>query len=219
MQNFDIARENMIFSQLRPSGIASPSLIAAIQAVPRERFVPRHLQRVAYVDADIEAGGGRILPELPVLARLLQALDVRQGDVVLDIGCSTGYCAAVLSHMAATVVAIEENAVMAEEAERLLRALDICNVAVIQQKNLREGYAAQAPYHKILINGSVAEVPDEILSQLADGGHLVTVILNKGHMGSAVLFTRTGDGFSKRVLFDAAMPALSGFERRKSFDF
>jgi protein-L-isoaspartate(D-aspartate) O-methyltransferase len=219
MQNFDIARENMIFSQLRPSGISSPALIAAIHAVPREQFVPRHLQRIAYVDEDIDVGGGRFLSEPIVLARLLQALDVEPGDVALDIGCGTGYCAALLAQMAATVVAIEENANMAAEAERLLRTLDICNVAVIQQKNLPEGYPAQAPYHKILINGSVADVPEAILSQLADGGRLVTVLSNKGHMGSAVLFTRTGDSFSKRVLFDAATPTLSGFEQRKSFDF
>lgn len=219
MQNFETARENMIFGQLRPSGITAPALVDALKAVPREQFVPRHLQRIAYVDEDIAVGGGRYLAEPVVLARLIQALEVETGDIVLDIGCGTGYCAALLAQMAATVVAIEESADMASEAERMLRALDICNVAVIQQKNLAEGYPAQAPYQKILINGSVADVPEGILSQLADGGRLVTVLSKKGHMGSAVLYTRTGDSFSKRVLFDAATPTLSGFERRKTFEF
>jgi len=219
MQSFEIARENMIFGQLRPSGITSPALISALQAVPREQFVPRHLQRIAYIDEDLDIGGGRVLAEPVVLARLIQALEIDHNDVVLDIGCGTGYCAALLAQMAATVVAIEQNADIASEAERLLRDLDICNIVVIQQKDLREGYAAQAPYQKILINGSVAEVPAEILSQLADGGRLVTVLSNKGHMGSAVLYTRSGDDFSKRVLFDAATPTLPGFECRKSFEF
>lgn len=219
MQSFDIARENMIFSQLRPNGITSPALIEALKAVPREQFVPRHLQRIAYVDEDINLGGGRYLAEPAVIARLLQALDVELGDVVLDIGTGTGYSAALMAQMAATVVAIEADADMASEAERLLRDLDICNVAVVQQKNLPEGYAAQAPYHKILINGSVAGVPEQILNQLADGGRLVTVVSSKGHMGEAVLYTRSGESFSKRVLFDAATPTLPGFAAPKSFEF
>ncbi len=219
MQSFDIARENMIFSQLRPNGISSPALIEALKAVPREQFVPRHLQRIAYVDEDIDLGGGRYLAEPAVIARLLQALDVLQGDIVLDIGTGTGYGAALMAQMAATVVAIEADADMASEAERLLRDLDICNVAVVQQKALPEGYATQAPYHKILINGSVASVPEQILNQLADGGRLVAVISSKGHMGSAVLYTRSGDSFSKRVLFDAATPTLPGFAAPKSFEF
>lgn len=218
-QNFDIARDNMIFSQLRPSGVSAPALLAALQAIPREEFVPADLQRIAYVDEDINLGGGRYLAEPVVLARLLQALEVDAGDVVLDIGFGSGYGTALLAQMAATVVAIEDTAERVAQAERLLGKLGICNVALLQQADLPKGYAAQGPYHKIIINGSAAEVPDEILSQLADGGRLVTVISNKGHMGSAVLYTRTGDNVSKRVLFDAAAPLLSGFEQRKSFDF
>lgn len=219
MQNFDLARENMILSQLRPMGVSSPALIEAIHALPRERFVPRHLQRIAYVDEEIDVGGGRVLPEPAVLARLIQALEVTSDDVVLDIACGTGYSTALLARMAATVVALDVGLDMVSEAERLLRELDICNAVVVPQVDLSQGYAAQAPYHKILINGSVVEVPEGILSQLADGGRLVTVISNGGHMGSAVLFIRTGDSFSRRTLFDAAAPALSGFGSRKSFDF
>lgn len=219
MQNFDIARDNMIFSQLRPNGISSPALIEAIKAVPRERFVPRHLQRIAYVDEDIDLGGGHYLSEPTVLARLLQALEIEAGDVVLDIGCGTGYSTALLSHLAGTVVAIEADAGAATEAERLLGELGICNIAVVQQPSLAAGYAAQAPYHKILIDGGVGEVPQDILNQLADGGKLVAVLSKKGHMGSAVLYSRSGDHFSMRVLFDAATPILAGFEPRKSFEF
>lgn len=219
MQNFDIARDNMIFSQLRPNGISSPALIEAIKAVPRERFVPRHLQRIAYVDEDIDLGGGHYLSEPTVLARLLQALEIEAGDVVLDIGCGTGYSTALLSHLAGTVVAIEADAEAATEAERLLGELGICNIAVVQQPSLAAGYAAQAPYHKILIDGGVGEVPQDILNQLADGGKLVAVLSKKGHMGSAVLYSRSGDHFSMRVLFDAATPILAGFEPRKSFEF
>lgn len=219
MQNFDIARENMILSQLRPNGVTDPSLLEALKAVPREQFVPAALQRIAYLDEDVELGGGRYLPEPTVLARLVQALDVTGGDVVLDIGTGTGYSAALLSHMAATVVAIEENADMVSEADRLLRGLDIFNVAVVQQKDLAEGLPAQGPYHKILINGAVAEVPARILEQLTDGGRLATVITRKGKLGSAVLYTRSGDTFTQRVLFEASAPTMPGFAAPKTFVF
>lgn len=219
MQNFDIARENMILSQLRPNGIAEPALLEALKMVPREQFVPADLKRIAYLDEDVDLGGGRYLPEPTVLARLVQALEVSKGDVVLDIGTGTGYSAALLSYLAATVVATEENADMVAEAERLLRDLDIFNVAVVAQENLAEGYAAQGPYHKILINGSVADVPAAILNQLADGGRLVTVVTQKGKLGTAVMYIRCGDEFGKRVLFDASVPTLPDFAAPKTFVF
>jgi protein-L-isoaspartate(D-aspartate) O-methyltransferase len=219
MQNFDVARENMIQGQLRPSGINAPSLLTALQAVPRELFVPRHLQRIAYVDEDIEVSPGRYLPEPVILARLIQALDIQPGEVALDIGCGTGYSTALLGHMAATVVALESDKSMVQEADRLLSELDICNTVVIEQAALAEGFSKQAPYNVILINGSVPVAPATIMAQLADGGRLVTVISKRGHMGSAVLITRTGDSFSTRTLFDAATPAMPGFHAPETFVF
>lgn len=219
MHNFDVARENMIQGQLRPNGIEAPALLEALQAVPREKFVPRHLQRIAYVDEDVEIAGGRFLPEPVILARLLQALEIAEGEIALDIGCGTGYSTALLGQMAATVVALESNKALATEADRLLRELDICNTVVIEQADMKTGFEKQAPYNVILINGSVPEVPAQIKSQLADGGRLVTVLSKRGHMGSAVLITRTGDNFSTRVLFDAATPVMPGFEAAETFVF
>jgi protein-L-isoaspartate(D-aspartate) O-methyltransferase len=219
MHNFDVARENMIHGQLRPNGIEAPALLAALQAVPREKFVPRHLQRIAYVDEDVEIAKGRYMPEPVILARLLQALDIQDGEVALDIGCGSGYSTALLGQMAATVVALESDKLLAVEAERLLRELDICNTVVIEQADMAAGFDKQAPYHVILINGSVSEVPASLMNQLADGGRLATVISKRGHMGPAVLITRTGDNFSTRVLFDAATPPLPGFQKPETFVF
>lgn len=219
MHNFDVARENMIQGQLRPNGIEAPALLTALQAVPREKFVPRHLQRIAYVDEDVEIAKGRFLPEPVILARLLQALEIAPGEIALDIGCGTGYSTALLGQMAATVVALESDKALAKEADRLLRDLDICNTVVIEQADMTTGFDKQAPYNVILINGSVPDVPVHIKNQLADGGRLVTVLSKRGHMGSAVLITRTGDNFSTRVLFDAATPVMPGFETAETFVF
>jgi protein-L-isoaspartate(D-aspartate) O-methyltransferase len=218
-QVFEKARENMVEGQIRPNRVTTPALLSALRAVPRERFVPRHLQNVAYVDEDIAVGGGRYLPEPMVLARLIEEAKVRKEDVVLDIGCGTGYSSAILGHLAGTVVGLEQSKDMAQQADRLLHELGVVNAAVIQRDDLREGYGQQGPYDVILINGSIPSVPERIRNQLADGGRLVTVLSSKGHMGSAVLTTREGGRFSTRALFDAATPTLAGFEAAKVFVF
>lgn len=223
-QVFEQARKNMVDGQIKPNQVTHPRLIEAMLRIPREKFVPRHLQHVAYVDEDIEVGKGRVLPEPRVLGRLVEEARILPTDIVLDIGCGTGYSTAVLAHLANTVVGIEQDKTMADEADRLIHDLDICNAAVIQQGDLREGFPGQAPYNVILVNGSVPSVPMAIKNQLADGGRLVAVVINQslmhgGHMGTAVLVTRTGDAFSERPLFDAAVPVLAGFEERKPFVF
>ncbi len=209
----------MVEGQIRTNKVTDANLIAAMQKIPRERFVPRHLQGIAYVDEDIALGNGRYLPEPMVLARLIQDADIKKGELVLDIGCGTGYSTAVLGHLASTVVGIEQNKEMAEEADKLLHDLGIVNAVVVQQRDLREGYAQQGPYNVIVINGSVPAIPERIKSQLADGGRLVTVLSTRGHMGKAVLMTRFGESFSVRELFDAATPTLAGFEQAKTFAF
>lgn len=218
-QTFDQARENMVENQLRPNKVTDPDLLAAVRRIPREQFVPRHLQSIAYVDEDVPLGNGRFLREPVIVARLIQEAAVQKGDIVLDIGCNTGYSTAVLGSLAATVVALEAEDHFADEAEKLLHDLDICNAVVVRQKDLREGYAQQGPYNVIFINGSIPRIPEKIRAQLADGGRLVTVLSEFGHMGTAVLMTRDGDSFSSRTLFDAATPTLKGFEAEKAFVF
>jgi protein-L-isoaspartate(D-aspartate) O-methyltransferase len=218
-ENFEYARKNMVDSQLLPNKVIDLVLIDALRDIPREKFVPRHLQKIAYVDEDIALGNGRWLPEPMVIARLIQDAGIQACDIVLDIGCGTGYSSALLGRVAGTVVGIEQDKNMVQEADKLLHDLDICNAVVVQQADLRHGYAQQAPYNVILINGSVPSVPDAILDQLADGGRLVTVISQQGHMGSAVLISRAGDYFSTRVLFDAATPTLAGFGSGENFVF
>ncbi|MDH3594605.1 MAG: protein-L-isoaspartate O-methyltransferase [Rhodospirillales bacterium] len=212
------ARANMVESQLRPNKVSDPQIVAAFESVPRELFVPEVKRGIAYVDKDVSIAEDRYLMEPRVLARLLQAAAVDPGDVVLDIGCGTGYASAILAQLAATVVALESEAGLAEQAGRTLSELGVDNVLVVEGA-LTEGYAKQAPYDVILVGGSVAEVPQTIYDQLAEGGRLVAVVRDQAGLGRGTLMQRIAGVPSHRVLFDAATPFLPGFTREVGFVF
>ena len=218
MPNYAVARRNMVDSQLRTNRVTDPLVIAAMEEIPRERFVPLELSGVAYVDEDLPLGNGRYLVEPMVFARMLQEAAIRPTDVVLDIGCATGYSAAVAARLADTVFGLESDASLARRAADTLPALEIDN-AVIVEAPLEGGYPAHAPYDVILIEGSVPEIPPAIAGQLAEGGRLVTVLSEAGRTGRAVLAARCGGVVSHRELFDAATPLLPGFRRPVGFRF
>lgn len=216
--DYAAARANMVGSQLRTNKVTDLRLLEAFETVPRELFVPAGKRGIAYVDDDMAIAEGRYLMEPMVLARLLQAAAVEPADMVLDIGCGTGYSSAILAKLAATVVAVESDPRLAEEANRTLSEQGNDNVVVVEA-SLEGGYPKQAPYNVIVIGGTVAEVPPEICDQLIDGGRLVTVVKDRPGLGQARLMQRTGEVVSSRVLFDAATPYLPGFTREAGFVF
>ncbi|MFQ5785842.1 MAG: protein-L-isoaspartate O-methyltransferase [Alphaproteobacteria bacterium] len=218
MTDFAAIRHNMVESQIRTNKVTDARVLAALEAVPRELFVPKRLQGVAYVDEDLAIAPGRYLMEPMVLARLLQAAEIESDDVVLDIGCATGYAAAVLARLAATVVAVESDPTLAEDATARLAELDVDNVAVVEGP-LEQGYATQGPYDAIVLEGGVDAVPETITGQLAEGGRLVAVVTGGSRVGKATLMLRVHGALSRRVLFDAATPLLPGFRIEPGFVF
>ena len=218
MLDFATARSNMIESQLRTNKVTDSAVLKAFETLPRERFLPEARAGVAYVDEDLEVASGRYLMEPMVLARLLQAAQVEPNDVVLDVGCTSGYSSALLARLAGTVVALESDATLRDRANQTLQDLGIDN-AVVVAGELTEGYQKQAPYNVILRGGAVAEVPEVILSQVAEGGRLVTVIAAQAHLGQAVLIRKSAGLPSRRVLFDASVRQLPGFAATPRFVF
>ncbi len=218
MIDFAAARLNMVESQIRPNRVSDPRLLEAFDSVPRERFVPEALQGIAYIDQDLEVAPGRYLMEPRVLARLLQAAAPQPEDIVLDIGCATGYSTGILAQLAATVVALEHQAELAELGNAVLNDLGTDN-AIVVEGSLVEGYAKQAPYDVILIGGAVAEIPEAIAAQLAEGGRLATVVEEAPGLGRATLMENHAGILSQRALFDAGTPLLPGFEKAAGFVF
>jgi protein-L-isoaspartate(D-aspartate) O-methyltransferase len=218
VMDFVAARINMVESQLRTNKVADEAVLGAFLMVPRERFVPVAFHDAAYLDDDLPLGNGRALLEPMILARLLSAAKIRDTDKVLDIGCATGYGAAIIARIAGSVVAVEEDKDLVQQARARLAELGVLHADIIEAP-LTKGHAAGAPYDVSIIEGAVAVVPGAIAAQLTDDGRLVTVVKAGAGTGRATLMNRVEGVLSRRPLFDAAAPVLPGFAPVPSFVF
>ena len=218
MPVYEAARANMIESQLRPNKVTDERLIAAFERLHRELFVPEHLRGVAYIDEDLPLGGGRYLMEPMVVARLLQIAAIGAKETAMVVGAGVGYEAALIAALGRQVVALEDNAELARIGRAALVEHRIAAVQYVEEP-LPQGHRQRAPYDAILFAGAVAEVPDDIASQLGEGGRLLVVIRAAPGMGRATLITRTGGVLAHRVIFDAATPLLPGFHPKPAFVF
>lgn len=212
------ARANMVENQLRPNRIDELRLLAAMQDVPRERFVPKTWRGVAYADEDLILPEGRYLIEPLAFARLVQTARIGPEDVVLVLGCTTGYAGAVLSRLAATVILVQPDETAAKRIESLMDELGVDNVVVTLGEDPLAGHPSEAPFDIILLAGALAEVPPALSEQLAEGGRLVAVI-DHGNVGKGTLFTRLHGVVGRRILFDAQIPHLPGVKANTEFTF
>ncbi len=217
MSEYSVARTHMIDGQLRPNEVNDERIIDAINAVPREKFVPKTKRDVAYVDEDIAVGEGRFLIEPMIFGRMLVAANIQASDLVLDIGCATGYSAAVMSHLSDAVVALEENEGLADIAEKRLTELEIMNTAVVKGA-LGSGVSRQGPYDVIFMGGAVEDIPMTVIRQLKEGGRLICVKTVNGVGRGHVVTMRNGIP-AGRDLFDANIAKLPGFEAPMGFEF
>lgn len=217
MTDFTSARLNMVESQVRPNGITDRRIIAAIEAVPREDFVPDDRRALAYMDEDVtlepadRAGGRRALIEVMAFARMLQHAAIKPTDKVLIVGAETGYGAAVVSRMAACTVALESDAALAARARGNLAGLAAVKLV---EGPLAGGAAAEQPFDVILLEGRAEEVPQALLDQLGDGGRLVGVV-GERETAHACVFSRSGGAIAVRQVFDASVTALPGMKKKK----
>ena len=221
MDNLQFAhsRKNMVDCQLRPNKVTDERVLTAFETLPREEFVPRNQRAIAYVDEDLPMPGGRSMMEPMVLSRIVQALDVQQHHSVLVVGGSTGYATAIMACLADSVISIETRTQLVEKSQETLVACGLDNAVAIKGR-LTDGFAKEAPYHRILIEGSVETVPDTLLDQLSADGMLAAIWRPADHpVGVASIWTRAGTGFVRKPLFDAQVPLLDEFRAKREFIF
>lgn len=219
MSGFSTARQKMVDGQVRPSDVTDIRIIDAMLAVPREAFVPENKRALAYLDLDLDVGegGSRYLIKPAVLAKMLQAAEIKETDRVLVVGCASGYAAAVIAQYAGPVMATESDSALAAKAGDILAQNGCGNVAV-RTAAAGEGDAANAPFDVIVVCGATEIVPEPLLGQLRDGGRLVGVFA-MSQPPRATMVTRSHGDFGHRALFDAAAPVLPGLERAAAFVF
>jgi protein-L-isoaspartate(D-aspartate) O-methyltransferase len=216
--DFALARRMMVDGQVRTRDVFDTNLLAAMAEIPRERFVPPEQAALAYVDRNISltAQGSRCLLQPMVLAHLLQATDIAEDEHVLDVGCATGYTAAVLARLAGTVVALEEDRTLAAFARRALG--ELAPQVKLVEGPLHAGWPDLGPYDVIVVEGAAEVIPPALFGQLKDGGRLVTIDGVRPGAKAAVYCSVKGE-VSFRPLIEAAAPMLPGFAKPPAFVF
>lgn len=215
MTDYAARRTMMVDTQIRPSDVTKFPIIDAMLSVPREDFVPADKVQAAYVGDNVSLGGNRVVLEPRTLAKMLDALDITPDELVLDIACGLGYSSAVISKMAAAVVAVEEDETLAEEAQTALSRAGADNV--IQHTGaLTAGAAAHGPYDVIVLQGAVERMPEEILAQLKEGGR-IAALFAEGELGVVRVGYKIDGEMNWRFAFNAGAPVLPGFERHRAF--
>jgi protein-L-isoaspartate(D-aspartate) O-methyltransferase len=213
-----LQRKNMVEGQVRTSDVTDRRITAAMMTVPREIFVPKELAGFAYSDQTLTVAAGAVMLPPAVLAKLVQLSDVDAHDKVLVAGGAPGYAAAILAQIATTIVALcpdDKSAALMSEA---LGKARVGNVTVVAG-SLADGWAAEAPYDVILVEGGVETVPKALTNQLVDGGRLVAVGLDR-RMGSGFVLLKDNELITRREAFQASAPMLPGFEAaRPAFVF
>ncbi len=212
------ARFNMIEQQIRPWDVLDPKVLELLSVLKREDFVPEAHRALAFVDMEIPLGGGRCMLAPKVEARLLQDAAPQPHEKVLEVGTGSGYMAALLAGRAQTVISLEIDPQQAAQARANLKKAGIGN-AEVREADGAKGLPGEAPFDVIVLSGSVAEVPQALLSQLKVGGRLVAIV-GSGPVMRATLVPRTGEAaYSNSQRWDTVAPRLQHFAEPSRFSF
>ncbi len=208
-------RHAMVASQLRTNAVSDARVVAAMDSVAREAFLPADARAIAYRDTAVPLGHGRA-QNLPIATgRLLTQAELRASDRVLLVGAAGGYTAAVLSHLVDSVVALECEPALAAAARTALAGLT--NVTVVEGP-LEAGHATAAPYDVLVVDGAVEAVSDALIAQVAIGGRVVAGVVDRG-VTRLSAGRRTAGGFALLDFADIDCVVLPGFARPRSFTF
>ena len=219
------ARYNMIEQQIKTWLVHDKEILETLAEVKREQFTPPAYSSMAFMDSEIPLLGapediartGHCMLNPKVEARILQDLKIQKNERVLEIGAGSGYMAALLAHRAHHVVTLEIHPELAEMARENLESAGVSNVTV-RQADGAAGNIPDGPFDVIVLSGSVAGVPQELLAQLRDGGRLAA-FTGQNPVMRATFVHRTGDRFVTTEPWDMNSPRLLNFPEPQSFKF
>ena len=193
MTDYAAEREAMVERQLRRRGITEPDILDAFRAVPREAFISEDHAHLAYGDHPLPIEANQTISQPYIVALMVQAAAIRHGDAVLEVGAGSGYAAAVISRIAARVVAIERQHDLVEVARQRLESLGYSNVLIVEGDGTR-GCPDEAPFDAILAAASGSHVPSALIAQLAPNGRIVMPLGEPGLPQELVKVTKQDDG-------------------------
>ena len=215
---FADARKRMVDSQIRPNRVTDFRILSAMRRLPRERFLPKSACSLAYVDDDVALGNGRFLMEPMVLARMLQAASLQDGERVLVVGAATGYGPAVLAACGCRVTALEDDPALLAIAETALN--EYAPGVTLLSGPLIAGCPQNAPYDLILIEGAVPDIPATLVGQIQqETGRIIAAICRDGAVTQAVQCEATMAGLGHSTLFDCGTHPIPAFRKAPGFAF
>jgi protein-L-isoaspartate(D-aspartate) O-methyltransferase len=209
--DFTQLRATMVASQLRTVGVNDPEVVAAMNDVPREKFVPAGREALAYADAAVPLGGGRAMVEPLVTGLLLTHARIVRSDHVLVVGAGTGYATKLIARLAGSVVAVEQDSSLAAQAA--------AHGIEVRERPLVDGAPEDAPFDLIFFDGAVERVPDALAAQLKPDGRVAAVVFDGNGPGRATVGRVVAGRIVGESFIEVTAPILPGFVRAREFIF
>lgn len=220
MPTIDIqkARFNMIEQQIRPWNVLDAGVLELLASVRRDAFVADAHKALAYADLEIPLAGGQCMLAPRLEARLLQDLNVKKTDKVLEIGTGSGFLTALLAHQASSVLSLELDPELVAFAKSNLQKAGITN-ADVRQGDGSKGAVAHGPFDVIVLGGSVADIPHHLLEQLKVGGRLAAIVGDEPVMCATFVTRTSATDFRTTQPWDCDAPRLQNFAEKSRFTF
>ncbi len=216
--SMDISRNHMVQQQIRPQQVTDPKVLETLSQVPREDFVPAEYQSLAFAETFIPLSHGQSMLTPALEGQLLQALDLKSTDKILEVGTGSGYFTALLSKLGKHVYSVDCFEDFLEEANEKFRQHHLYNITLAHGK-AENGWPNHAPYDAMILTGSLPSIPKNITEQLNIGGRLV-LIIGSGDLMKALLIKKTGlKTTQEKVLFETHIPRLLDIKEPRVFNF
>jgi protein-L-isoaspartate(D-aspartate) O-methyltransferase len=212
------SRFNMIEQQIRPWDVLDGAVLSLLAKLPREAFVPKQYLGLAFADLEIPLGDGQLMLSPKMEGRILQSLEIKKTDKVLEIGTGSGYLTALLAMQAKHVDSVELNAKISKQAAKNIAAQGIENVNLVVADGIH-GLPVNAPYDVIVFTGSTPLLNTQVERQLAVGGRMFVVVGDAPAMEATLITRISSDNFKTDVLFETCLPAIENAPQTEKFEF